>query len=277
MILSPRILLPALLIPAVVVSAPAGDKNASVGPKPFSEMTDAALVTGDFAGAEFAGLRFRIYGKPGMLKDGEKYPLVLLLHGAGERGDDNESQLKHGAKAFVAPENYAAHPCFLIVPQCPKDGWWGGATLDRAQELLEAAAKRFPVDRKRIYVTGLSMGGFGTWELISRNPKFFAAAIPICGGGDPARVVAAKALPIRAFHGAADNTVPPQKTRDLIDALKKAGSKSVQYTEYPDVRHDSWTRTYGDPMVMDWLFAQKRRMAVAPGIPPDASGARRAY
>lgn len=224
----------------------------------FSKLADTALITGDFAKGEYEGLPFRIYGKPEMLKDGKKYPVVLLLHGAGEKGDDNEAQLKHGAKAFTEPANFAKHPCFLIVPQCPKDGWWGGAPLDKAKALIDAVTRKLPVDKKRVYVTGLSMGGFGTWELISKDPKYFAAAVPICGGGDPSRVVAAKGLPIWTFHGGADPTVPVQKTRELVEALKKAGSKTVRFTEYPGVAHNSWTRTYDDPKLMDWLFEQKR-------------------
>lgn len=249
----------ALMISSLAATlAVAAPPKVATEDKAFEKLPAAALVTDDFSKGTFNGLPFRLYGKPSMLKDGKKYPVVLLLHGAGERGDDNERQLRHGAKAFTTPEAFAKNPCFVIVPQCPKDAWWGGAPLDKAKALLEAVVKKLPADKKRIYVTGLSMGGFGTWELISRDPTYFAAALPVCGGGDPARVVAAKALPIRAFHGDADKTVPPQKSRELVDALKKAGAKNVTLTEYPGVAHDSWTRTYADPKVLDWLFAQHR-------------------
>src|SRR5207249_4271134 len=146
----------------------------------------------------------------------KKYPLVLLLHGAGERGTDNQAQLKHGAPLFTKPEVRAKFPSFVLVPQCPKDqtwsavkGWTGPVSYSEeptdpmtlALGALDAVLKEFSIDPDRLYVTGLSMGGYGTWDLLTRAHGRWAAAAPVCGGGDPARIAAAKNVPVWAFHG----------------------------------------------------------------------------
>jgi predicted peptidase len=202
------------------------------------------------------------------------YPLVIFLHGAGERGDDNEAQLKHGAREFAKPETRKKLPCFLIAPQCPKNQNWahverkpGGLTVSSTKdpteptglvlELMDALQKEFRIDPKRHYITGLSMGGFGTWEVLALHPDRFAAAIPICGGGIPDSAEKFARVPIWVFHGTVDGVVKPQFSREMIDALHKAGAKPG-YTEYPGLGHDSWTWTYHNPDVLDWLFAQKK-------------------
>ena len=201
----------------------------------------------------------------------EEYPLVLFLHGAGERGDDNLKQLVHGMKDFSKEENRQKYPCFVIAPQCPEGKRWVEVdwTLDAhtqpaestplalTRELIELLRNRLKVDSKRIYVTGLSMGGFGTWDLVTRTPDLFAAAAPICGGADEALAGRVTKLPIWAFHGDKDSVVKVERSRRMIDAIQKAGGMP-KYTEYPEVNHDSWTRTYADPKFMEWLFAQKR-------------------
>lgn len=209
---------------------------------------------------------------PEKTEEGKLYPLVLFLHGAGERGTDNEKQLKHGILSIITGSKKINEPCFLIAPQCPEGQWWtdldkqklrpldakgSNPRLEAVLALVEEFAKTHPVDPKRFYVTGISMGGFGTWDLLGRVPQKIAAAIPICGGGDPSLVSRYQEVPIWAFHGGADTVVPVAATTDMIEALEKAGAKP-KVTIYPKVDHDSWTMTYDNPEVIRWLFSQKQ-------------------
>lgn len=204
-----------------------------------------------------SSLSYRLMSPADYKKDGkESYPLVVFLHGAGERGDDNKAQLKHGVGDFATEEHRKKYPCFLIAPQCPTKGSWV-ANAELVLALIDAACKEFRIDENRIYLTGLSMGGYGTWEIISRKPERFAAAIPICGGGDPKRADKLTKLPIWCFHGDKDTAVKVERSRDMIKAIEKAGGKP-KYTEYEGVGHDSWTKTYRDEKVHEWLFAQKK-------------------
>jgi predicted peptidase len=213
--------------------------------------------------------------KPKAVDKEEKYPLVMLLHGIGERGDDNEVQLKWGAKKFASDENRVKYPCFVAVPQCPKNDFWASALRDLAKdfkmseeptlalqltlELIGILQDEFPqIDPDRLYITGLSMGGFGTWEAIQRKPDLFAAAVPICGGGDVSKAGPLKKLPIWVFHGAKDQLVNPKWSRDMVEAIKKAGG-DPKYTEYPSIDHFSWIPAYSDPELFRWLFNQKKR------------------
>lgn len=203
---------------------------------------------------------------------GERYPLVLFLHGAGERGRDNEKQLKYLPTWMAGPDLRRRHPCFLLAPQCRQDERWvdvswadtkstpqGPPTTDllAAIAALNDVVAHEPIDPARIYLTGLSMGGFGTWDLASRQPERFAAILPICGGGDEATAPRLTRLPIWCFHGDADTAVPVERSRGMIAAIRAAGG-SPRYTELPGVGHDSWTPAYRDPAVLDWLFAQRR-------------------
>ena len=204
--------------------------------------------------------------------DTTNYPLVLFLHGAGERGDDNLKTLVHATGDFAKAENRAKHPCFVLVPQCPNEKKWvevdwaidhheipaeESISLKLTRDVIAALQKEFRIDEQRRYVTGLSMGGYGTWDMIARTPKFFAAAAPVCGGADEATADRVTQLPIWAFHGDKDTAVKPERSRRMIAAIEKAGGKP-KYTEYPGVGHDSWKPTYADPKFMEWLFAQKR-------------------
>jgi predicted peptidase len=210
--------------------------------------------------------------KPADYDPKQEYPLVLFLHGAGERGSDNERQLVHGIRDFAKPEVRTMYPCFLVVPQCPANEKWSdvdwGAEKHQQPgrpsepmlltlELLEALRKEFRIDARRIYITGLSMGGYGTWDVLVRRPELFAAAVPVCGGGDEAQAGVIAKIPIWAFHGAKDQAVRVERSRNMVAALKKAGG-NPRYTEYPDVGHDSWVPAYRDPELYSWLFAQKR-------------------
>lgn len=199
------------------------------------------------------------------------FPLLIFLHGAGERGNDNEAQLLHIRELVLDPDNRSRFACYVLAPQCPKGSIWanhdrnGGSIAMRSSpstpiqlltELIEKIEKEFPIDPSRIYVTGLSMGGFGTWDLIARFPTRFAAAVPICGGGDPQTAPRIKHIPQWAFHGALDKTVPPAQSRTMIRALQDAGG-IPGYTEYPDVAHDSWVYAYREPHLLPWLFDQQ--------------------
>jgi predicted peptidase len=240
----------------------------------FLTMASAAAIETEpkaFEAADGTEVRYR-YAAPAEIEEGKKYPLVLFLHGSGERGDDNESQLKHGAKAILKNSEKLGQPVFLIAPQCPRGRWWAepnadrtrladargpNALLDAVVELVGETASAQAVDAERIYITGLSMGGFGTWAALAREPGMFAAAIPVCGAGDPETAESFKDIPIRIFHGADDEVVPPEGSRLMFDALKKAGA-DVGLTVYPDVGHDSWTRTYAEESVIRWLLAQTK-------------------
>ena len=214
---------------------------------------------------------------PEKIEPGKRYPLVLLLHGIGERGTDNDKQLLWGAGEFAKPENRRKYPCFVVVPQCPLTALWVPGELKDLLAPKFALSKKpsepmtlvlklidklvdkdLPVDKSRVYVTGLSMGGFGTWDLIERRPNFFAAAIPICGRGDLAQAAKLKKLPIWVFHGDADPIVSVKFTKEMVGAIRKAGG-SPKMTIYPGVGHNSWSATYANPEVMAWLFAQKKQ------------------
>lgn len=217
-------------------------------------------------------LRYRVM-LPEAFVEGEQYPLVLFLHGAGERGSDNTAQLTWGVDAFAADEFRDDHPAIVIAPQVPVGQFWanlnwrseGAGLMDEPARPLELAHKLvvkyledYPVDPNRLYITGLSMGGFGTWDMITRHPDLFAAALPICGGGDPSKAYRIIDIPIWNFHGALDDVVPPELSRDMIQAIWEAGGKPG-YTEYPDMDHFSWVPAYGDRFVLEWLFKQEKK------------------
>lgn len=209
----------------------------------------------------------------------KKYPLVLFLHGAGERGNDNEKQLMHGSKLFV--ERQDDYPAIVIFPQCPEGNFWASVVTNRGSssvsrdfdyqkypikwplqavlDLVKQTQKTEAVDKNRLYIMGLSMGGMGTFEAIARQPKLFAAAMPICGGGDIASVNAyAKRLPLWVFHGDADDVVGVEESRRMVRALE-AAKADVKYTEYPGVKHNSWDNAFAEPDYLAWLFAKSKK------------------
>jgi predicted peptidase len=204
----------------------------------------------------------------------KKYPMILFLHGAGERGTDNEAQLLHAeVLGLVSGETEARQPCFLVAPQCPDKVKWVDVPWDRkkphhtpaqptaplrlALELLDSLAKEFPIDPARRYVTGLSMGGFGAYDACLRRPGYFAAAVPVCGGADDSRAKDFVGTSFWIFHGGSDSVVPVGRSRSIYHLLKAAGA-SVKYTEYPGVDHNSWSRAYREPGLAQWLIAQHR-------------------
>ncbi len=191
---------------------------------------------------------------------GQKWPLVLFLHGAGERGTDPSRVAFHGPPKLVAKGKDL--PFVLVSPQCPPNQRWNDAAL---LALLDHVVASHAIDTNRVCLTGLSMGGYGTWSLGTRNPERFAALAPICGGGRVIDVLLAddrarelKAMPVWAFHGDADNVVPLSESRAMVEGLQRLGNKGANLTVYPGVGHDSWTRTYDDPEFMKWLLAQTR-------------------
>ncbi len=228
-----------------------------------------------------AVLQYRVL-YPENYDPGKKYPLILFLHGAGERGNNNTAQLKHGGAYFTSRENRKKFPAIVIMPQCPFTDFWSrislnfkgddtlgrlvfptnvpiGKTLGLVSKLMDSLAAGKDVNPKKIYVGGLSMGGMGTFELLWRKPGFFAAAFPICGGGNPESVTSyANGFPIWVFHGDKDPTVKVGNSRIMVNALRKAGAK-VKYTEYPGVLHNSWDHAFKEKTLMPWLLSQQKK------------------
>ena len=243
-------------------------------------MAGAVLAEGE---EWMEGFEKKVYEKDGKklpyrittVGEAETMPLLVFLHGAGERGDDNEAQLKHGMKDLVAWCEEEKQACRIFAPQCAKSPYWANLNagykdpdeimmqpnpswpMALVLEMIDVLVKEEGVDPKRIYVTGLSMGGYGTFDAVCRRPKFFAAAMPICGGGEPGQAEKIKDVPFWVFHGAKDGVVPPEMSRSIVAAIKAAGGKP-KYREYPEAQHNSWSATYSDPKVWEWLFAQKQ-------------------
>lgn len=217
-------------------------------------------------------LPYRFY-KPSDYDPGCAYPLVLYLHGSGDGGTDNLKQLESFPSTLVSPDMEYRHPSFIVAPQLPQwtrwvDMDWRSVQKARAPQkpsrairltlaLMDQLVTRFSIDRNRIYVTGISRGGFGVWDILWRRPELFAAAIPVSGGGDLTKARLIRQVPVWAFHGAQDKNVPPQHSRAMVEALRKAGAQP-QYTEYPDQGHEAWGKAYGQAGLFDWMFAQRR-------------------
>ena len=184
------------------------------------------------------------------------WPLILFLHGMGERGDDLELVKIHGIPKIVKTKE--DFPFIALSPQCPTEYVWRDKKMLKAVEsLIMKIIKNYRVDKTRVYVTGLSMGGRGTWAIATHRPDLFAAAVPICGGGDPRTAGLLRDLPFWVFHGAFDEVHYPEESEKMIHALKKAGGK-VRYTLYPEAYHDSWTETYDNLALYDWMLSNRK-------------------
>ena len=225
-------------------------------------------------------LRYRIL-YPESYKKGKRYPLIVFLHGSGERGNDNEAQLFHGGDLFLKDSLRKQFPAIVIFPQCPQDSTWNRfpgrirdttaafnlalntldlTTPERLVKLLiDSFAENKIADKKRIYLGGLSLGGFGTYDLVIHYPGYFAAAFPICGQAN-VKLYTEKAakVPVWIFHGTLDNVVDPQPDRNLIKALQSMGAKNAKYTEYPNAGHNSWDSAFAEPGLLPWLFSFKK-------------------
>lgn len=208
--------------------------------------------------------------------ESKEYPLLFFLHGAGERGNDNELQLTHGSRLFLQKEIQEQFPAIVVFPQCPKDSYWAtivsravplkfeysenptkNKTLDLVEGLFEELVSNYEVDENRIYVGGLSMGGMGTFELVYRNPNTFAAAFAICGGANP-KISAKIRKPVwRIDHGEIDEVVPITHSERMVAGLQKAKAQ-VSFNRYPGVNHNSWDLVFADPTFLPWLFSQSK-------------------
>ncbi|GAA5221535.1 carboxylesterase family protein [Membranihabitans marinus] len=203
---------------------------------------------------------------PKKMVDGQKYPLVLFLHGMGERGSDNSSQLIHGGRLFL--DSLEQYPSVVVFPQCPITDTWtnfrsseGGPTITPSMELIltlidELLAESY-IDPNRFYVSGLSMGGYATWELLWRIPEKIAVALPICGGGIVDKTIHMTDVPIWAFHGAEDNVVPTRRSIQMVKGVQQNGGKA-KITIYPEVGHNSWTNAFNEPEYLKWMFDQRK-------------------
>jgi predicted peptidase len=189
---------------------------------------------------------------------GKKWPLILFLHGANERGTDLNLIKRHGIPKIAESKRL---PFIALSPQCPEPHWWSDF-LPELDALVEGTIQTLNVDPDRIYLTGISMGGFGTWHLASEYPNRFAAIAPICGGapwmfGFPERASNIHHIPIWAFHGDTDDVVPVECSDQMVNFMRGCGG-NVKYTIYPNVKHDSWTRTYNDPALYEWFMQHQR-------------------
>ncbi|MFP5262537.1 MAG: prolyl oligopeptidase family serine peptidase [Blastocatellia bacterium] len=222
--------------------------------------------------------RYQVYVPAGWSKK-KKWPVILFLHGAGERGDDGLVQTEVGIGTAIR-RHAERVPAIVVFPQCLKGRWWPEPQMQaQALKALDEAVKEFNGDSDRVYLTGISMGGYGTWAIAANNPSKFAALAPVCGGvrtpprvaipqvtpdastaDDPYKVVARKvgATPVWVFHGAADPLVPVTESQKMVEALKASGG-NVRYSEYEGVGHNSWDRAYAEPEFFPWLLSQKRR------------------
>jgi predicted peptidase len=211
------------------------------------------LQDSEFKCADGYALKYALTA-PDKPEEGKKYPLVLCLHGRGGNST--------AAKVLARDEMKKKHPCFILAPSVNRDYSWSGgnakAALPYVFELVDDLMKKHPVDPDRVYVTGQSMGGYGTFGALAARPEFFAAAAPVCGGGKPADASKHKSVPIWVFHGADDPTVPVERSREMVKALKDAGAEP-KYEEYPGVKHNSWDKAYATAELWSWMFEQVRK------------------
>lgn len=185
----------------------------------------------------------------------EQWPLILFLHGAGERGSNLEYVKRHGVSRIL--EEQPDFPFIVASPQCPRGQYWSVPLLSA---LLDEVIDTYRVDPDRVYLTGISMGGYGTWRLAAAQPPQFAAIAPICGGGNPVEACNLKDLTVWAFHGARDTVVPLGESEEVVEALKACGG-NVKFTVYPEADHDSWTQTYNNPELYDWFLQHRQKKA----------------
>ena len=212
---------------------------------------------------------------PQFPEPGREYPLILFLHGSGESGTDNLKQIKVGLPALVGAllKRPNPEPVIIVAPQCDATNRFvrglafredysmpsePAPALALALEIVKHLVATHQADPQRLYITGLSLGGFATWDAVQREPELFAAAVPLCGGGDTALAPALKRLPVWVFHGTDDRSVPVECSRRMVRALKSAGNRRTRYTEYEGAGHDIWNRAYASPELVEWMLGQTR-------------------
>ena len=220
---------------------------------PYSEKIAGAYVKG----VSKQGLNYQLFGNPKW--DGTKrYPLVIWLHGSGSSGTDNQAQMGGATGVFTTAAHQDKNPCFVLAPQCPdKDIGWNKQVADNLMLLIADLSDKLPVDMKRLYLAGSSMGGFGTWSLCAKYPTVFAAGIPLCGGGDPKKAESLKAVPMWVFHGDQDPMVPVDRDRTAVAAVKAAGGTLIKYTELAGEGHNISGVVFAKEELHDWIFAQR--------------------
>ena len=259
-----------LLLAAIILSV-------LLTPETFAQ--SEAYLKKEFKTSSGSILPYRIL-YPENMDQSKTYPLVLFLHGAGERGNDNEKQLVHGSAMFIRDDVRSDYPAIVVFPQCPEEEWWApgellmgvrsknfefpdksyppSAPMQWVMELLEDLVSRHYTNTQQLYVMGLSMGGFGTFDLLHRRPEWFAAAVPICGGGDHNKApIYAQNTNFWIFHGDDDMVVPVEGSIMMKSAIKEAGGK-VKYTEYKEVGHNSWDPAFAEENLLPWLFGNRR-------------------
>lgn len=259
--------------------AATGSVNAQYLDENLVSLFDAQVHT--FADKSTLPFRLLI---PDSVKNGKKFPLVVFLHGSGERGDDNTIQLTWGAQEFAKPYRRQAFPAFVLAPQCPENMSWTSFdlfaddspkvfpqpsfALERTKWLVDYILKEYPIDSSRVYITGLSMGGYGTFEAISRWPEMWSAAAPVCGGAELNTLKKVGNMPIWIFHGAVDEVVPVELSREAFAYLRKINPQ-VRYSEFPYVDHFSWQPAYATEELYQWMFSFYGKLPL-PNIPnPD--------
>ncbi|HZR21033.1 MAG TPA: alpha/beta fold hydrolase [Verrucomicrobiae bacterium] len=230
-----------LLIAGLNWSAPAQQTSTTQEPQHFEAIIKVT-----------AKIDYLLFLPEGYGKTKQRWPLMLFLHGSGESGTNLDKVKAHGPPKIV--DSKADFPFILVSPQSPGRGW----NPDTLNALLDRIIRKYRVDKDRVYLTGLSMGGYGTWALAAEHPEKFAAIVPICGGGNPADAKKLAKLPIWVFHGAKDQTVPVERSKEMVEAIENAGG-DVKLTIYPEAGHDSWTETYNNPQLYSWLLEHRRR------------------
>lgn len=225
----------------------------------------AAKVTGQFVkGVSKQGLNYQLWGSP-KLDATKRYPLVIWLHGSGQSGSDNESQLGGAPKVWVNEANLDSNPCFLLAPQCPSaDIGWKEQVASNLLALIADLSDHLPIDETRLYLTGSSMGGFGTFNIAAKFPGVFAACVPLCGGGDVKNAEILKSTPFWVFHGDKDDMVPVERSRAIVEAVKKAGGELMNYTELAGEGHGITGVVYPREDLHTWLFKQKKAATATP-------------
>lgn len=220
----------------------------------------ADKITGQFTkGVSKQGMNYQIWGNPKL--DGTKrYPLIIWLHGAGQSGDDNEAQMGGAPKNWVSEAAQGKNACFMLAPQCPsRDIGWKEQVAANLLALIADLTDNLPIDDARLYLTGSSMGGSGTWHIAAKYPQVFAAAVPLCGGGDAKNAEILKTIPFWVFHGDKDDMVPVDRSRTMVAAVKAAGGELINYSELAGEGHGITGVVYPREDLYDWLFKQVKK------------------
>lgn len=244
---------------------------------PFSAWGNGPQVNDDYTKHIFTdslnnSMPYRMLS-PMTIEPNKSYPLVLFLHGSGERGTDNEKQLTYGASIFSNPVNADKYPAFVVFPQCKERAWTDkiderafmpGAPIppeskseELVMELIDNLIESYPIDKSRIYIVGISMGGIAAYDLVCRYPQLFTAAVPICGAVNPERLHTAKDVKFMIFHGEEDDEIPSICSREAYKALNSVGA-DVDYVEFAGIGHDCWSSAFNYPSLLPWLFSQKK-------------------